>query len=109
MTSLNPEMNDTRPRIWAVGGGKGGVGKSTSAALNAVFLAQKGFRVLIVSLDPAHNQSDIFQMKFSDKALKIASDISAIEVDQDKPTFPISTGALGDEISTTSRSYSERT
>ena len=64
--------------------GKGGVGKSTSAALNAVFLAQKGFRVLIVSLDPAHNQSDIFQMKFSDKALKIASDISAIEVDQDK-------------------------
>jgi arsenite-transporting ATPase len=64
--------------------GKGGVGKSTSAALNAVFLAQKGFRVLIVSLDPAHNQSDIFQMNFSDKALKIATDISAIEVDQDQ-------------------------
>ncbi|MBW2200128.1 MAG: ArsA family ATPase [Deltaproteobacteria bacterium] len=64
--------------------GKGGVGKSTSAALNAVFLAQKGFRVLIVSLDPAHNQSDIFQMNLSDKALKIASDISAIEVDQDQ-------------------------
>jgi len=64
--------------------GKGGVGKSTSAALNAVFLAQKGFRVLIVSLDPAHNQSDIFEMNFSDKALKIDSDISAIEVDQDQ-------------------------
>ena len=64
--------------------GKGGVGKSTSAALNAVFLAQKGFRVLIVSLDPAHNLSDIFQMNFSDKELKIASDISAIEVDQDQ-------------------------
>jgi arsenite-transporting ATPase len=64
--------------------GKGGVGKSTSAALNAVFLAEKGFRVLMVSLDPAHNQSDIFEMKLSDKVLKIGTGISAIEVDQDQ-------------------------
>ena len=52
--------------------GKGGVGKSTAAALNSLFLAQKGFQVLLVSLDPAHNLSDIFEKKLSDKPEKIA-------------------------------------
>ena len=63
--------------------GKGGVGKSTASALNSLFLAQKGFRVLIVSLDPAHNQSDIFEKKLSDKPQKITSNLRAIEIDQD--------------------------
>lgn len=63
--------------------GKGGVGKSTSAALNSVYLAEKGFKVLIVSLDPAHNQSDIFETNLSDNPHKIAMNFSAIEVDQD--------------------------
>jgi len=63
--------------------GKGGVGKSTSAALNSVFLAHKGLKVLIVSLDPAHNQCDIFEKSFSDKAAQIAPNLSAIEIDQD--------------------------
>jgi arsenite-transporting ATPase len=39
--------------------GKGGVGKSTTAAAAAWQLSRK-FRVLIVSLDPAHNLGDIF-------------------------------------------------
>jgi len=47
------------------------VGKSTAAALNSLFLAQKGFQILIVSLDPAHNQSDIFETSLSDKPTKI--------------------------------------
>lgn len=63
--------------------GKGGVGKSTASALNSLFLAQKGFRVLLVSLDPAHNQSDIFEKKFSDKPQKITPNLQAIEIDQD--------------------------
>ena len=63
--------------------GKGGVGKSTSAALNALFLVKKGFQVLLVSLDPAHNQSDIFEKMFSDKPLKIAKNFLVTEVDQE--------------------------
>ena len=63
--------------------GKGGVGKSTSAALNAVFLAKKGLKVLVVSLDPAHNQCDIFERDFSDKPVQITPHLSVIEVDQD--------------------------
>jgi len=63
--------------------GKGGVGKSTAAALNSLFLAQKGFQVLIVSLDPAHNQSDIFETSLSDKPEKIADNLMGIEIDQD--------------------------
>jgi len=63
--------------------GKGGVGKSTAAALNSLFLAQKGFQILIVSLDPAHNQSDIFETSLSDKPTKIADNLMGIEIDQD--------------------------
>jgi len=63
--------------------GKGGVGKSTSAALTSVFLAQKGFQVLIVSLDPAHNQSDIFEKNLSDKPFQVAPNLLAIEIDQE--------------------------
>ena len=63
--------------------GNGGVGKSTAAALNSLFLAQKGFQVLIVSLDPAHNQSDIFETSLSDKPEKIADNLMGIEIDQD--------------------------
>ena len=40
--------------------GKGGVGKSTCAALTATFLSRT-CSVLLVSLDPAHNLGDIFQ------------------------------------------------
>ncbi len=63
--------------------GKGGVGKSTSAALNSLFLAQKGFEVLLVSLDPAHNQSDIFEQKLSDSPKQIIPHLTAIEIDQE--------------------------
>ncbi|MEA3427881.1 MAG: ArsA family ATPase [Thermodesulfobacteriota bacterium] len=64
--------------------GKGGVGKSTSSALYSVYLAEKGFKVLMVSLDPAHNQCDIFKKSFSDKPMKVTNIFSVIEVDQEK-------------------------
>ena len=63
--------------------GKGGVGKSTSAALTSVYLAQQGYKVLLASLDPAHNQSDIFQRDLSDKPIEIEHNLRALEIDQD--------------------------
>ena len=61
--------------------GKGGVGKSTSSALTAVYLSNLGKNVLLVSMDPAHNQSDIFESKFSEKPVKIKSNLLVKEVE----------------------------
>ena len=44
-------------------GGKGGVGKTTSAAATAIWLADSGYRVLLVSSDPAHSTSDSLEVE----------------------------------------------
>ena len=64
--------------------GKGGVGKSTSSALTALAGAQKGASVLLVSLDPAHNQSDIFEIRLSDKPKKIKRNLYVSELNLEK-------------------------
>ncbi len=61
--------------------GKGGVGKSTSSALTALHLASTGKDVLLVSMDPAHNQSDIFQVQLEEKPLKLTDNLLGKEVD----------------------------
>lgn len=42
---------ETVPRIWAVGGGKGGVGKSTISTLLAYWLARMGNRTILMDVD----------------------------------------------------------
>lgn len=44
-------LANARPRIWAVGGGKGGVGKSLVAANMGILLAKRGKRVVLVDVD----------------------------------------------------------
>ncbi|WP_155306784.1 ArsA family ATPase [Desulfosarcina widdelii] len=61
--------------------GKGGVGKSTTSALTAVHLAATGRRTLLVSMDPAHNQCDIFGMRFSGKSRPVAPNLAVREID----------------------------
>ena len=41
----------TTPRVWAIGGGKGGIGKSAIAANLGVILAQLGHRVVLIDAD----------------------------------------------------------
>ncbi len=63
--------------------GKGGVGKSTTSALTAIRLAMAGCRTLLVSMDPAHNQRDLFETDFSEKPRFVDSQLSVKEVDTD--------------------------
>lgn len=63
--------------------GKGGVGKSTSSALTSVYLSEAGRNILLVSMDPAHNQRDIFERNFSEKPQKISGALTVKEVDTD--------------------------
>jgi len=63
--------------------GKGGVGKSTSSALTSVYLAAKSYKTLLVSMDPAHNQCDIFEQDFSEKPKKVSETLMVKEVNTD--------------------------
>ena len=60
--------------------GKGGVGKSTLSAAMAWQLSQQ-YRVLIVSLDPAHNLGDIFNMTLKDKKTRYTDTLYLKEID----------------------------
>lgn len=67
-------------------GGKGGVGKSTSAAALAWNLAKAGHRTLLVSTDPAHNVGDIFDTSIGSKGKEVAPNLIALEIDPEVET-----------------------
>lgn len=63
--------------------GKGGVGKTTCASATSTALANKGNKTLLISTDPAHSISDIFETEIGDTPTPLFKDIplSAIELD----------------------------
>ena len=67
-------------------GGKGGVGKSTSAAAIAWRSAENGNKTLLISTDPAHNVGDIFNQKIGGKIKAIADNLYALEIDPEIET-----------------------
>jgi len=81
--------------------GKGGVGKSTMAASAAWQLSQKS-RVLIVSLDPAHNLGDIFCVRLNGREKRMNDRLLLREVDLHK----LSRDYLEREIGVLTRTYS---
>jgi arsenite-transporting ATPase len=81
--------------------GKGGVGKSTMAASAAWQLSKKS-RVLIVSLDPAHNLGDIFCVSLNGREKRMNDRLLLREVDLQK----LSRDYLEREIGVLTRTYS---
>jgi arsenite/tail-anchored protein-transporting ATPase len=65
-------------------GGKGGVGKTTCSAAFALAASRRGRRVLLVSTDPAHSTSDIFQRRIGAAERELLPGLSAIEIDADR-------------------------
>ncbi len=61
--------------------GKGGVGKTTTAAATAAFAAERGRRVLVASADAAHSLGDVFGERLGPTPRALAPNLSAVEVD----------------------------
>ncbi len=65
-------------------GGKGGLGKTTFSAATAFYLAKKGYKVLVFSVDPQASLTDIFERDiFGKGAVEIMPNLYAQEIDAD--------------------------
>lgn len=65
-------------------GGKGGVGKTTTAAALALVAAERGRTCLVVSTDPAHSLGDIFGRAIGDAETALAPNLTGLEIDPDR-------------------------
>ncbi len=61
--------------------GKGGVGKTTTAAATALQAAKRGYKALVVSTDPAHSLRDVFDQEIGPEPKKIKDNLYAQEID----------------------------
>ena len=66
-------------------GGKGGVGKTTVSCAYGLQCARDGHETLVVSTDPAHSVSDVFDQPFDDDARPVdgIDHLSAMQIDPD--------------------------
>ncbi|MFP4644606.1 MAG: ArsA family ATPase [Spirochaetales bacterium] len=65
-------------------GGKGGVGKTTSATAFALLTASLGRRTLLVSTDPAHSSADILERFVGNGIQKVRPNLWVLELDSEK-------------------------
>ncbi|MBK1809834.1 ArsA family ATPase [Clostridium sp. YIM B02505] len=61
--------------------GKGGVGKTTTAAAHGVKAARQGMKTLVVSTDMAHNLSDLFMKEIKEEPVEVDKNLYALEID----------------------------
>lgn len=66
---FNPETANLTKYLFFTG--KGGVGKTSTACATAVYLADKGKKVFLISTDPASNLQDVFEKELNNKGVPI--------------------------------------
>jgi len=64
-------------------GGKGGVGKTTTAAALGLLAAERGRRCLVVSTDPAHSLGDAVDRPVGDRETGLVAGLWGLEIDPD--------------------------
>ena len=62
--------------------GKGGTGKTVNSCSTAVNLAEKNYKTLVISSDPAHTLSDAFIIDhISNEPIKVIENLYVLQVD----------------------------
>lgn len=77
-TGVGPSGQPVRVLVFT---GKGGVGKTTTAAATALRLAATGRRVVVTSADPAHSLADAFERPLGSEPTEVAPGCDAQQLD----------------------------
>ncbi len=83
---LTPRKGKGRTTRYVFFTGKGGVGKSTAASITSLYLAEKGYKTLILTTDPASHLQEIFGQPVEHEVTKIrrVDNLFAARIDQKK-------------------------
>lgn len=73
--------NETRAIFFT---GKGGVGKTTISCISALYIAEKGYKTLLVTTDPAAHIGEVLDVKVGSEPVKITDNLYAVMVDQEE-------------------------
>ncbi len=65
-------------------GGKGGVGKTSCSGAFSLAKARQGHKVLLVSTDPAHSTSDLFEVEIGSNIVEIEENLHATEINPEE-------------------------
>jgi flagellar biosynthesis protein FlhG len=95
----NPAQPDKEGEIWAVGGGKGGTGKSFFTSSSGTQLAKKGRRVVLVDMDiGGANLHSFFGIGRPQKSLtsffEAGTRLTELAVETDLPNMSLITGDI---------------